>query len=106
MVLDNQDNALPGVTVRVDGLLQRMGVTDVYGQFTITQVPVHLIAEGATTTVAGEWPALSHNIITVAGANNTLPAPIYMVKLDTANAITIGATDVDYTSYGDTIFNC
>ncbi len=91
--------ALPFVTVRVDGI-QRVGVTDPYGHFTITQVPVgpvHLIADGSTTTAVGEWPTLSQNIITVAGADNPLPAPIYMIKLDISNAVTVGGVDVDYT---------
>ncbi|MBN4058386.1 hypothetical protein JYT55_01390, partial [Mariprofundus ferrooxydans] len=78
----------------------KCSVTDVYGQFTITQVPVgpvHIIAEGATAITPGEWPTLSQTIITVAGANNTLVAPIYMVKLDIANAQVVGDVDVDYT---------
>ncbi len=99
VVLDNQDTPIEGVTMRVAGM-QRTAVTDVYGQFTITQVPVgpvHLVAEGATAVTPGEWPTLSQNIITVAGANNPLAAPIYMVKLDTAHAQWVGDKDVSYT---------
>jgi len=99
VVLDNQDKPVPGVTVRVDGTT-RQAIADAQGQFTIDQVPVgpvHLIADGSTATVAGEWPSLSYNIVTVAGVDNPLSAPIYMVKLDTANAVTVGAQDVEYT---------
>ena len=44
-----------------------------------------------------KWPSLSYNIVTVAGVNNPLQAPVYMVKLDTANAVTVGTQDIEYT---------
>ncbi len=99
VVLDNQDKPVPGVTVRVDGS-NRQAIANAQGQFTITSVPVgpvHLIADGSTASVPGEWPTLSYNIVTVPGVDNPLAAPIYMVKLDTANAITVGDQDVEYT---------
>jgi hypothetical protein len=99
VVLDNQDNPLPNVTVRVDGTT-REAVSDVQGQFKITEVPVgsvHLIADGSTTTVAGEWPTLAFNLVTIAGADNPLSAPIYLVKLDTLNAKQVGDKDVTLT---------
>lgn len=99
VVLDNQDKPVPGVTLRIDGV-NRQAVANAQGQFTIDNVPVgpvHLIADGSTATVAGEWPTLSYNIVTVSGVNNPMNAPIYMVKLDTANAVTVGAQDVVYT---------
>lgn len=89
VVLDNQDNPLPGVTIRVDGTT-RQAIADAAGQFIITQAPVgpvHLVADGSTATVEGEYPALSYNIVTVSGADNPLSAPIYMVKLDTENGL-------------------
>ncbi|HFE38463.1 MAG TPA: hypothetical protein ENK06_08625 [Gammaproteobacteria bacterium] len=99
VVFDNQDNPLPGVTVRVDGTT-RQAVVDAQGQFTITEAPVgpvHLIADGSTASVAGEWPSLSYNIVTISGAENPLPAPIYMVKLNTENAVLAGEKDVEIT---------
>jgi len=99
VVLDNQDNPIPGVTVRVDGTT-RQAAADENGQFIITEVPVgplHLIADGGTAQVEGEWPTLSYNIVTVAGVENPLSAPIYMVKLDTKNGVMVGDEDVDYT---------
>jgi len=96
IVMDNQDSPLPGVTMRVDGTT-RQAVSDAQGQFTITEVPVgpiHLLADGSTTTVPGEWPTLSYNIVTIAGVDNPLASPIYMVKLDTANAVWAGLEDV------------
>ncbi len=95
VVLDNQDQPLPNVTVRVDGTT-REAKTNPQGQFKVTEVPVgpvHLIVDGATTTAPGEWPTLPYNIVTVAGADNPLAAPIYMVKLDTENAVWVGKED-------------
>ncbi|NOS87545.1 MAG: hypothetical protein HOP34_03220, partial [Methylococcaceae bacterium] len=99
VVLDNQDHPLPKVTVRVDGTT-REAQTDAQGQFKITEAPVgsvHLIADGSTSTAEGEWPTLAFNLVTVAGADNPLSAPIYLVKLDTINAKTVGDKDVTLT---------
>src|SRR5262249_34875911 len=84
---------------RVEGTT-REAQTDDQGRFHITEAPVgpvHLIADGSTTSVPGEWPTLAYNIVTVAGADNPLPAPVYLVKLDTAHAVTVGAEDKDVT---------
>ena len=64
VVLDNQDQPVPGVTVRVDGTT-RQAVSDPQASCTITQAPVgpvHLIADGSTATVPGEVaePVLQH----------------------------------------------
>ncbi len=99
IVLDNQDRPIPGVTVRVEGS-NRNGIADEQGQFVISEVPVgpvHLLADGSTATVEGEWPTLSYNLVTIAGTENPLPAPIYMVKLDMDSAVTVGEEDVIYT---------
>ena len=95
VVLDNQDNPIPGVTVRVEGTV-REAVTDAQGQFLIEQVPVgpvHLIADGSTAQVEGEFPSLSYNLVTIAGVDNPLSAPIYMVKLND-DAVYAGPEDV------------
>jgi hypothetical protein len=55
VVLDNQDQPLPSVTVRVEGTT-REAKSNAQGQFKITEVPVgpvHLIVDGSTTTAAG-----------------------------------------------------
>ncbi|OAI20179.1 hypothetical protein A1359_21355 [Methylomonas lenta] len=99
VVMDNQEHPLPNVTVRVDGTT-REAQTDAQGQFKITEAPVgtvHLIADGSTTTAEGEYPTLSFNLTTIAGADNPLSAPIYLVKLDTVNAKTVGDQDVTLT---------
>ncbi len=95
LVLDNQDNPLPNVTIRIDGS-NRQAVTDSQGQFKITEAPVgpvHLIVDGSTTTNEGEWPTLTYNLVTIAGAENPLSAPVYMVKLDTENSVYVGKED-------------
>ena len=99
VVLDNQDAPIPGVTVRIEGS-ERQGVTGAQGRFKIEQAPVgpvHLIADGSTAEVEGEFPSLSYNIVTVAGVDNPLAAPIYMVKLDTDGAVLAGPADVELT---------
>lgn len=95
IVLDNQDNPIPGVVVRVDGT-SRKAVVDEQGQFKIVNAPVgpvHLVADGSTAKIEGEYPDLSYNIVTVAGVDNPLAAPIYMVKLNTENAVFAGPED-------------
>ena len=89
----------PGVTVRVDDT-SRQAKSDAEGRFEITEVPVgpvHLVADGTTATVQGEYPSLAYNIVTVAGVENPLAAPIYMVKVDTENAVYAGPEDVELT---------
>ncbi|MBR9911253.1 MAG: hypothetical protein GYB33_12970 [Gammaproteobacteria bacterium] len=99
VVLDNQDAPVPGVTVRVEGT-ERQGITDEQGRFLIDEAPVgpvHLIADGSTATQEGEFPSLSYNIVTISGVDNPLPAPIYMVKLNTDGAVLAGPETVELT---------
>ena len=99
VVLDNQDNPLPEVTVSIEDA-NRQAVTDDQGQFLIESAPVgpvHLIVDGSTTTVEGEFPTLSYNIVTIAGVENPLSAPVYMVKLNTDGAVLAGPEDVELT---------
>tara|TARA_A200000113_G_scaffold70013_2_gene61276 strand:+ start:3582 stop:7085 length:3504 start_codon:yes stop_codon:yes gene_type:complete len=99
VVLSNQDEPLEGVTVRVDGTT-RETKTDAQGRFKIDSVPVgpvHLIADGSTVKGTGEYPALSYQIVTIAGVDNPLSSPIYMVKLNLDNAVYAGKKDVELT---------
>ncbi|MEY3288356.1 MAG: hypothetical protein RLZZ419_598 [Pseudomonadota bacterium] len=99
VVLDNQDTPLHNVTVRIDGST-REAQSDVQGQFKITEAPVgsvRLIADSSTTTSEGEWSTLAFNLVTIAGADNPLAAPIYLVKLDTVNAKQVGDQDITLT---------
>jgi RHS repeat-associated protein len=95
VVLDNQDQPMPDVTVRIEGST-RQAISDAQGQFIITEAPVgpvHLIVEGSTTSRSGEWPSLSYNIVTVPGVDNPLTSPVYLVEIDTQNAVFVGAED-------------
>lgn len=99
VILDNQDTPLPNVTIRVDGTT-REAQSNVQGQFKITEAPVgsvRLIADSSTITSEGEWSTLAFNLVTIAGADNPLAAPIYLVKLDTINAKQVGDEDVTLT---------
>lgn len=99
LVMNNQDQPIPGVTIRIEGT-DRTAQTDRQGKFKLEQVPVgpvHLIADGSTALLVGEYPSLSYHLVTVAGVENPLSAPIYMVKLDTENAVYAGPEDVTLT---------
>lgn len=61
------------------------------------QVLFYASADPSITTVPGEWPTLSYNIVTVAGAENPLPSPIYLVELDTERAVLVGRKDKELT---------
>jgi hypothetical protein len=96
IVLDNQDKPIPGVTVRIENT-DRTAKTNQQGQFTIEQAPVgpvHIIVDGSTATVAGEFPSLSYHLVTVSGVDNPMSSPVYMVKLDTENGVIAGKEDV------------
>jgi RHS repeat-associated protein len=100
VVLDNMNQSVPGVTVQVDGTT-RSGVCDAEGHFEIDNVPngpVHLVIEGSTATVPGAWPVLNFELTTIAGQNNTLGGPIYLLPINTTTARMVGGNkDVVYT---------
>ena len=102
VVLDNSNNPIPNVTIRVEGTT-REALTDANGQFVVSNVPVgpvHLIADGTTAGTPGvlEYPKLMYEITTISGADNTVGMPIYLVPLDLANAKRVGGdADVTYT---------
>jgi len=99
VILDNQDQPIPGVTVHIEGT-SRKAETDEQGQFKITSAPVgpiHLVADGSTAKVPGEFPSLGYRLVTIAGVDNPLSAPIYMVKLNTDEAVYAGPKDVELT---------
>jgi hypothetical protein len=99
VVLNNQEAPLEGVTVRIDDN-NRQAITDEEGRFEITEAPVgpvHLIVDGSTTVSGGEYPTLAYNIVTISGVENPLAAPVYMVQLNTENAVLAGPEDVALT---------
>ena len=102
VVLDNSNNPITNVTVRIEGTT-REAVTDSNGQFIVNNVPVgpvHLIADGTTAGTPGvlEYPTLMYELTTVAGANNSVGMPVYLVPLDLTNSKIVGGSeDVNYT---------
>jgi hypothetical protein len=99
VVLDNQNHPIPGVTLHIDGS-NRKAIANEEGQFILTEAPVgpvHLIADGSTAGIDGEFPSLSFNIVTVSGAANLMSAPIYMVKLNEQDSVDAGLEDVELT---------
>jgi hypothetical protein len=106
VVLDNSNQAIPGVTMRLfqlnqgpaGNLPQQVGTpvqTDGEGQFRIQPAPVgvfKLMADGGTATRPGVWPTLEYDIITTPGQNNTVGSPIYLPQLNPDNKLCVTAS--------------
>jgi len=95
VVLDNTNHPIPGVTLRVEGTT-RQAVTDIQGQFLIENVPVgpvHLVADGSTSTLPGEYPTLMFELVTISGQDNTLGMPVYLLPLNTTNTQWVGGSE-------------
>ena len=106
VVLDNSNNPIPGVTMRLlqinqgnrSNIPQDMATavrTDAQGQFVLHPVPVgifKLMADGGTASRAGSWPTLDYDMITVSGQNNTLGMPVYLPELNPNNRLCINET--------------
>jgi len=84
VVLDNQDDPVPGVTVHVTNT-SATAWSDADGRFVLEGVPVgnvHLEVFGASTTRPGTWPTLAYVFTTVSGQVNELGMPIRLLPLD------------------------
>jgi Glucodextranase, domain B len=106
VVLDNSNQPIPGVTMRLfqlnqgasGNLPQQVGKpvqTDAQGQFVIQPAPVgvfKLMADGGTATREGPWPTLEYDLITISGQNNTVGSPIYLPKLIASNVLCVSET--------------
>lgn len=104
VVLDNANQPIAGVTVKLlrlnqgsaSNLPQQVGpsgVSNAQGHFEIDGAPVgvyKLLADGTTAqSTTSKYPTLEFDITTVAGQNNTLGTPIYLVALDTLNQLCV-----------------
>lgn len=94
VVLDNQNEPIEGATLRVEeaGLQVQ---SDAQGRFFIKPVPVGLVtltADGSTVQRPGTWPRLQYELVTVAGQDNTLGMPVYLLPLDVPNGLFVDAT--------------
>jgi hypothetical protein len=105
VVLDNSNNPIPGVTMRLyqtnqgsaNNLPVQIGTpvqTNAQGTFLIPSAPVgsfKLMADGGTVTGTKSYPPLEYDITTVAGNDNTVGMPIYLPALDTVNKVCVDA---------------
>lgn len=103
VVLDNSNQPIPGVTMRLfqlnqgpsGNLPQQVGtpvISDGEGQFVISPAPVgvfKLMADGGTATRSGVWPTLEYDIVTTPGQNNTVGSPIYLPQLNPENKLCV-----------------
>lgn len=95
-VLDNQNEPVPDVTMRVkNDPLMRTAVADENGFFRMTSAPVgtvYLIADGSTATRPGAWADLEYVVTTVPGRENDLGRPVYLLPIDIGNGVYISET--------------
>lgn len=100
VVLDGQDEPVPGVTLRIHGTALQ-AIADGEGQFTLSGAPVghaHLQVDATTATRPGTWASLEFEMQLLAGVDNTLPRPIYILPLGLENGrIAGGDEDVTLT---------
>ena len=106
VVLDNSNQPLPGVTMRLlqitqgnaSNIPQEMATpvrTNLQGQFLMQPVPVgifKLMADGGTAARSGSWPTLDYDLITISGQDNTLGMPVYLPELNLANRVCVNET--------------
>jgi hypothetical protein len=87
LVLDNSNQPLPDVEVKIKGnsFNTRETITDSQGKFAFEQAPVgtvHIVLDGSTTSREGEWPHLMFELVTISGQENTVGMPIYFPEVD------------------------
>ena len=69
--------------------------TDDKGQFAIPYAPVgfvKLLVDGSTAQLPGAYPSLEYDMVTIAGQNNTVGQPIYLLALNTDNQLCVTGT--------------
>lgn len=94
VVHDNTDKPIPGVTITIDGT-SLTTQTDQNGQFELQSVPVGNIGlgvDGSTAQLPGTFPGLHFDFVTIAGRENSLGRPIYLLPLDLPNALSVSET--------------
>jgi hypothetical protein len=91
IVVDNTNLPVPGVTLRIlDTTITAQ--TDAKGLFKIKPAPVgtvKLVVDGSTAQRPGSWPDLEFVMTTIAGRDNDLGMPIYLLPLDLANGVVV-----------------
>ncbi|HEX3130766.1 MAG TPA: Ig-like domain-containing protein [Thermoanaerobaculia bacterium] len=95
LVLDNQDDPVPGVTLAVDHT-DLTAVSDAQGRFRIAGVPVGTVklkVDGKTTSRPGTWPYLEFHFTTISGVDNSLGMPIRLLPIDVAGGKLVGGPE-------------
>lgn len=105
VVLDNSNQPLPGVTIRVAAthtLTMNSSIvatlpsvkTNDQGQFSIAAPVgyVKLLVDGSTTAKPGKYPSLDYDLVTVAGQTSTVGQPIYLLPIKEENRLCVTAT--------------
>jgi hypothetical protein len=106
VVLDNNNEPIEGVTLRavLTSLLNSNRSiiptvpavqTDAHGQFMLPNAPVghaKLLVDGLTAAREGTYPMLEYDMVTVAGQDNTVGQPIYLLPLSTVNQLCVTPT--------------
>lgn len=97
VVLDDAETPLEGATVHIEGTAMT-AVANADGSFRFVDPPIgqlHVEIDGSTAARGGPWPTLSFEIVTTAGTDNFLDAPVLLPELDAAGArLAGGGTDV------------
>ncbi len=89
VVLDGSQVPVPGVTLRIAGTAISTQA-DAQGHFVIQPAPVGLVkllADGSTAQRPGTWASLEFDLVTIAGQDNTVDRPIYLLPLDLPNGL-------------------
>jgi len=95
LVLDNEDNPVPGVTLHITNS-SATAWSGADGRFVMADVPVgnvHLEVFGSSTSRPGTWPYLAFTLTTVSGQSNELGMPIRLLPLDDASARVVGGPE-------------
>jgi len=95
VVLDNTDQVVPGVSVRIEGTSLTTETND-QGQFVIAVAPVgyvKLFIDGSTARRPGTWPTLEFAMYTIPGADNTLEMPIHILPIDVRRGLFVDETN-------------
>lgn len=94
VVLDNTDLPVPGASVKIaDTDIETLTGTN--GVFRLDAVPldtVHLEIDASTTSRPGTWPHLEFVMFPVAGQDNQLDRPVYVLPLDVAGGLPVSET--------------
>lgn len=94
VVLDNSNLPIRGATIRIlDTAFTTR--TDANGMFRIAGAPVgtlKLIVDGSTVERPGAWPDLEFVVTTVAGRDNSVNMPIFLLPIDLSHGVFVDET--------------